>query len=64
MVVNISETISKCFIYLIGEPQKHFGGRVLPTGIEVLKVYFFHNKKENVQPKDAVKSVVKRICKI
>jgi len=51
-------------MYLIGEPQQHFGGRVLPTGMEVLKVYLFYHKKENIQQKDAVKSVLQQICDI
>ena len=60
----MAETRAKTCIHLIGEPQKHFGGRVLPTGIDVLKVYFFYHKKEGYQEKDAVKSVVQQICDI
>ncbi len=60
----MTETRAKSCIYLIGQPQQHFGGRVLPTALDVLKVYFYYHKREGVQQKDAVKSVVKRICQI
>src|SRR6218665_3619395 len=59
----MTETRAKSCIYLIGQPQ-HFGGIVLPTALDVLKVYFYYHKREGVQQKDAVKSVVKRICQI
>src|SRR6218665_1517139 len=50
--------------YLIGQSKQHFGGRVLPTALEVLKVYFCYHKREGVQQKDAVKSAVKRIRQV
>ena len=39
IVVNMTEMRAKSCIYLIGEPQQHFGGRVISTGVEVLKVF-------------------------
>ena len=60
----MTETRAKSCMHLIGEPQQHFGGRVLLTGMGVLKVYFFYHKKETIQQKDAVKSIVMQICDI
>src|SRR6218665_3672391 len=64
LLVSMTETRAKFCIYLIGQPQQHFAGRVLPTTLEMLKVYLCYHKKEGVQQKDAVKSVVKRIGQI
>lgn len=58
------ETRTKFCIYLIGEPQPHFGGRVLPTRIlEVLKVGLF-TKRSKMFNRKRLSSVVKRICHI
>jgi len=60
----MAETRSKSYIHLIGEPLVMFGGRVLPTVNEVLRVYFHRHKKQCMSQKDAVKAVVMDICEI
>ena len=54
----MTETRSKTFIHLIGEPEENFSSRVLPTTLDVLKVYFYQHNKNNLSQKDAVKAVV------
>ena len=47
----MAETRLKTYIYLIGEPEPQFSGRLLPTSLEVLGVYFFYHKKNNQSKK-------------
>ena len=60
----MAETRLKTYIYLIGEPEPQFSGRLLPTSLEVLGVYFFYHKKNNQSQKDAVKTVIQPVCDI
>lgn len=60
----MSETRSKSAIYLIGKPLKSFSGKVLPTSLEVLGVYFYYKTEANMSQKDAVKTVVHNISEI
>jgi hypothetical protein len=60
----MTETRSKSYIYLVGEPLEQFGTRVLPTACDVLRVYFHRHKKEKMSQKEAVKTVVQDICSI
>ena len=43
-------------MYFIGEPHQRFGGSV--------DSFFFYYKKENIQQKDVVISIVQKICDI
>ena len=49
---------------MIGEPEPQFSGRVLPTSLEVLRIYFFHHKKNSQTLKDAIKTVAQQLCEI
>jgi hypothetical protein len=60
----MAETRSKGFIHLIEDPEPIFGGRVLPTFLEVLRVYFHRHQTEGMQQKDAVKTVVTEVSEI
>jgi len=57
-------TRSQSDVYLIGQPISQFGGLVLPTTNEVLQVYYFYHKNENLTQSNAIENVVDQIILI
>ena len=58
------QTRSRTSIPIIGQLIESLAGDVLPTIIEVLRVYFFHHVIKKSSQKDSIKTVVEEVLEI